>query len=596
MKKIRTAFLILMMCLFAGSAYSEECTELIGSWTVTYSDESQSTWVIDGTESYDNPFPCYATGVKETEGEADVDFRLYWMDILQAYFYTEDLTGMEQDTVSSVLDFKKCSFTVNAIAPEVYGIVSGERVGECKEDDDLSILDEKNWKKHVIGDLETPIYLLVKDMDNDGDLDVVSTTNRHPGYFDSEVAWFENSIDLDGSWKKHVISSSDNESDSIQNSNGLAVYDMDGDGREDVVVGTGGVGDAEDDGKVYLFKAPADNDGVWQRFLVSAGENPYFKMYSMDIDADGNEDIVAGGNKGTNVFFNPGGVLDNSSVWVSSPLPGVTGSTLYLDDMDGDGQTDILNTHLGSDEDDYYGYISWFKVDNSGDNASFVRTDIDTGVYKPFDINVMDVNNDGTKDVVVSVFQEDLVYWYEAPADSEGEWTQHVVSETFSGTDIFTGDINNDGKDEMVIAGLMQKKISWFKPGAAGSEISWKEYVIDDDILNPGDLSLHDLDGDGDLDLFVAGMGLDQMVWYENKPGLCPVERVLGRETPQVDMLKQFRDEVLAESETGRMMINKYYASSEELVDILERNPAVMQTARRSLNAFMPMIKMFLNN
>jgi len=581
--------------------YSMECTELIGSWTVQYSDESQSTWVVEAAEENDSSvFTCFATGVKQTEGEADVDFRLYWMKILHAYFYTEDLSGMEQDTVVSVLDFKKCSFSINltyTADPAVYGIVRGKRDGECKEDGDNSISDEKNWVKHVIADLETPIYLIVKDMDNDDDLDVIATTNEHGGgYFDSEVAWFENK-GLDSTWEKHVISSNDNGSNPIQNSNGLAVHDMDGDGRQDVVVGTGGVGEAEAaGGKVYWFKAPAENTGVWQRFLVSAAEDTYFKMYTMDVDADGKEDIIAGGNMGTLIFFNPGDDIVNGAVWKSQQLPGVTGSSLYLDDMDGDGQADILNTHLGEEEDDYYGYISWFKVDNSGDNTALVRTDINEGVSSVFDVNAMDVNDDGKKDVVVTIFGEILMYWYEAPAVSGGDWTQHVISETFGGTDIFTGDINGDGKDNnMVVAGLGLNKISWFKPVATDNGTLWQEYVIDDDIMTPGDLSLHDLDNDGDLDLFVAGMGVDQMLWYENKPGLCPVERVFGRNTPQVKLLQQFRDEVLSGSPAGRKMIELYYNTSEKMNSMLGQDSAVLHTARSLLNAFMPMIKLYTN-
>ena len=528
MKKIRAVFLILIMCFFVKTSHAEVCTELIGSWTVNYSDQSQSIWMINGTETYDSSvFPCYATGVKQTEGEADVGFRIYWMNVLQKYFYTESLEAYTGETPTTVLDFKVCSFSVNTDYTsdlELHGIVSGVRDEACTEEDDNSISDQDNWERHVIGSLDSPIYLVVKDMDNDLDLDVVATTNKHPGYYNSEVSWFENIIDVDGTWEKHIISSSDNESNPIQNTNGVAVYDMDGDGHEDVVIGSGGVGDAEDDGKVYWFKAPATSSVIWQRFLVSAGDNPYFKMYTMDVDEDGKEDIVAGGNKGTNIFFNPGEGIDNgTAVWQSSMLPGVTGSSLYLDDINNDSNTDILNTHLGEVIDDYYGYVSWFAVDNSGDNTTFVRTDIDEGVYKVFDINAMDVNGDGRKDVVLSVFQTDLVYWYEAPAVSGGTWTQHVVSETFSGTDIFTGDIDNDGYTEMVIAGLMQKKISWFKPETTENGTLWQEYVIDDDIMNPGDLSLHDMDGDGDLDLFVAGMGIDQMVWYEHSIPPCYV-------------------------------------------------------------------------
>ena len=71
MKKIRTAFLILIMCLFAKVAQAEDppiASELIGSWTVQYTDQSQSTWVIEGAEYFQFiPFNSYAYGVKKTE-------------------------------------------------------------------------------------------------------------------------------------------------------------------------------------------------------------------------------------------------------------------------------------------------------------------------------------------------------------------------------------------------------------------------------------------------------------------------------------------------------------------------------------------------
>jgi len=33
----------------------------------------------------------------------------------------------------------------------------------------------------------------------------------------------------------------------------------------------------------------------------------------------------------------------------------------------------------------------------------------------------------------------------------------------------------------------------------------------------PADISLNDMDGDGDLDVVLAGMGENQIIWYENK-------------------------------------------------------------------------------
>ena len=60
------------------------------------------------------------------------------------------------------------------------------------------------WEKHSIGSQESPIYLYVKDMDNDGDLDVASTNNVHPGDYASEVAWFQNNLNTGGKWEKII--------------------------------------------------------------------------------------------------------------------------------------------------------------------------------------------------------------------------------------------------------------------------------------------------------------------------------------------------------------------------------------------------------
>jgi hypothetical protein len=112
----------------------------------------------------------------------------------------------------------------------------------------------QGWKKNVIGSQSSPIYLYVKDIDGDGDLDVASTTNRHPLVWNSEVAWFRNNLDQGTAWEKFIISSGAPEDNPLTNTNGIVVSDIDKDGREDVVVGTGKV--TENLGSVYWFKAP----------------------------------------------------------------------------------------------------------------------------------------------------------------------------------------------------------------------------------------------------------------------------------------------------------------------------------------------------
>jgi hypothetical protein len=187
-----------------------------------------------------------------------------------------------------------------------------------------------------------------------------------------------------------------------------------------------------------------------------------------------------------------------------------TGSALYLDDVNGDGKTDIVNSYL-------HGNISWIAVDYVGGEVVFERTMIDEALDYAFDVNCIDVNSDLKKDVLVSTLTVPGLHWYEAPANSGDPWTQHTVSTTFNGTDIYTGDINGDMKIDLAVSGAYTDKISWFEYAWVSGEYQWTEHVIDDGVNDPGDISLDDIDEDGDLDVVVAGLREDQMIWYENR-------------------------------------------------------------------------------
>ena len=365
------------------------------------------------------------------------------------------------------------------------------------------------WDKHIIGEQDKSIYLYVKDMDGDGDLDVASTTNDHPRFYHSEVAWFRNNISQGLPWEKSIISSSTPPEDAITNSNGIVIADIDGDGREDVAVATGRV--TEVVGSVYWFKAPENPTGVWEKYEVENCLNnlcnSYFKIYTMDANEDDKDDLIVGGTEGAVLFINPGNPTQGGAEWEKIPLPSGTGESIYLDDLNGDGRPDIINSNRS------LGKVSWVDVGYEGGEVVFDLTMIDDNLENAFDVNCMDVNGDLKKDVLVTVFQTQAIYWYEAPAISGDPWIQHLVSNSYECTDLYTGDINGDGKIDFAVAGLFGNLIPWYEY----NQSSWVENMIDDYIIWPGDISLDDLDEDGDLDLVVAGLGEDQMIWYENQ-------------------------------------------------------------------------------
>ena len=71
-------------------------------------------------------------------------------------------------------------------------------------------------------------------------------------------------------------------------------------------------------------------------------------------------------------------------------------------------------------------------------------------------------------------------------------------------------------------------------------------------------------------------------MWYNQSEGSCtvdeiecPIDYMLGAEDEVLDILRQFRDEVLSKSEKGIKLIDAYYKYGDLLIKAFEANPAL---------------------
>lgn len=141
-------------------------------------------------------------------------------------------------------------------------------------------------------------------------------------------------------------------------------------------------------------------------------------------------------------------------------------------------------------------------------------------ILHPININstyeacaVMDVNRDGRLDIVSGGF------WYEAP-DWKAHWVRDVEQlgnpPRYDGYSHLELDVNRDGWTDLIHVNWRSRSIYWLEhPGWSLCE--WIKHPV----AEPGGMEtgrLHDIDGDGRLDLLPCGVAF--AAWWELLPGL----------------------------------------------------------------------------
>jgi hypothetical protein len=163
------------------------------------------------------------------------------------------------------------------------------------------------WKRHAWslgspnGKTEHTPQILVYDVNGDGRNDVITSSAHRYGIF-----WYEQ---LEGTdqWKQHVIDQSWTQAHS------LVLVDLDGDGQPELVTGkrfrahNGSDPEANAPSCVYWYKfqRQPDKTVTWKRNTITENEGVGAGMaiYPIDIDNDGDIDLITTGKYGGPVIF-----------------------------------------------------------------------------------------------------------------------------------------------------------------------------------------------------------------------------------------------------------------------------------------------------
>ena len=251
-----------------------------------------------------------------------------------------------------------------------------------------------HWKQRMVVNSacnETPIFV---DLLGNGNPVLVFAV-RPKG----QMAWFSVPNDLDGLWDMHVIAAGPDAPGTKKYSHGLGAGDVNGDGRNDVLIKEG------------WWEAPRDRTQTnWEFHPANLGPD-CADILVYDVDADGDSDVITSS-------------AHNYGIWWFEQLAPADGSTfkqhvisekysqshaIRLVDINGDGIKDLVTgkrhfAHQGKDPGGKDpAMLYWFELrrpQNGKVEFTMHVIDDDSGVGTQFE--VIDLNSDGRPDIVTS--------------------------------------------------------------------------------------------------------------------------------------------------------------------------------------------------
>lgn len=332
-------------------------------------------------------------------------------------------------------------------------------------------------------------------------------------------------------------------------SEGVAVGDLNKDGKQDIVAGD------------YWYEAPG-----WTKheirppgdYWAGQGYSNSFCNWTYDMNGDGWLDIVIVGFPGEpfHWYENPKGAAQDGQgghwkqhlIWHS-----ICNESPQFTDLTGDGRPEFV---LGSQPEQQMGYLEIPKGDAVYQKWSFTPISLPgdpnkNGTFKYYHgIGVTDLNGDGRNDVVIPHG------WWEQPATLEAKpWAFHELKlaakeggEPEKGADIHSDDLDLDGDRDLIMSSAHQFGLWWFESGEKQSKPGVTAHVLKEPCSQTHALLFVDVNGDGKKDLitgkrYYAHNGGDPganepvvMFWYEierkaDGPKFIPHEIVAGRDT-----------------------------------------------------------------
>jgi hypothetical protein len=302
-------------------------------------------------------------------------------------------------------------------------------------------------------------------------------------------------------------------------SEGVSVFDVDRDGKLDVVSGA------------YWYRAPHWDPtrfrevGFTNEYMVNCGE------FAVDVNGDGYEDLLSAGWQEDGIYYyeNPkrlGVMWPKRKIAASKDTEG-----LAMADVDGDGVKDLLVSNYSRQP------LLWIRLVPGRDFEVHVVQA--SGQGNGHGVGFGDVDGDGKGDIVTERGWFRQVDWRKDAWEYRAEFLLHDAS-----IEILVRDVNADGKADLIFGRGHALGLFWLEQKGGGK---WEQHLIDGSFTQVHTVALADLDGDGKEELLA---GKRYRAHNEKDPGAFePLAFYYYRFTPGREV--KFERETLAFNSPG---------------------------------------------